>query len=175
MPGIDRKQIMLLHVLRSKILLTEEDYRAALSSYGVESSTDLTHQQAAELIARFESQATQMGVWKRDRRRSKKERVDDRRFSPRTGPMATTKQIDKIEALWSTVSFVKSDEARRAALDSFIHRRFHRGGLMMVERELVYKVVHAIEEMAMNEDRKRERRELRELIAQSQETEVDHA
>jgi hypothetical protein len=61
--------------------------------------------------------------------------------------MATPKQINMLDAMWRQVSRAKTDEERRIAFDRFIHRRFHRGGVMMIERELVPNVVTALKAM----------------------------
>lgn len=132
-----KQQIIQIHTLRSKLALTDEEYRSMLASYGVESSVDLDEAHARSLV-----EALNTRVKKNWAPRSEREHV-----GKRPGVMATADQINMIEAMWHSVSRVKDPQEQRKALDVFLFRRFHRGGLMMVERALVHKIVRALEEM----------------------------
>lgn len=131
-----KQQIIQIHTLRSKLALTEEEYRTMLASFGVESSVDLDEAQARKLVDALNAHAPKWAPI------AEREHV-----GKRLGMMATSDQVNMIEAMWHVTSRVKDPVERRKALDVFIHRRFHRGGLMMVERALVHKIVRALRAM----------------------------
>jgi phage gp16-like protein len=54
-PKIEKRHIALIHVAKSKLGLSEEDYRAMLNSVGVTTSKDLDHLQFDEVMRRFEA------------------------------------------------------------------------------------------------------------------------
>ncbi len=147
MNEINRDQIMLLHVLKAKLRMTEDEYRASLQAYGAVTSTELSAADAAKLIRAFTDRALAAGVWQRPRKRSRQEGLKDFGRSHPGAIMATSKQINMLDAMWRQVSRAKTDDERRRAFDKFIHHRFRRGGLMMVERELVPRIVNALEAM----------------------------
>lgn len=148
MSGITKDQIMLLHVLKAKLNMSEDEYRAALQAYSAVSSTELSFTNAEQLIRAFTERAVAAGTWKRPRKRSRREGLKDyHRPHPDAATMATTHQINMLDAMWRQVSRAQSDDERRVAFDKFIHRRFGRGGLMMVERDLVPRIVRALEAM----------------------------
>ncbi len=154
MSKINRDQIKMLHVLRAKLRMSEEDYRTTLQSYGVLSSTELSASQAVSLLTALETKAIALGVWKKYPRDSKR-RGRSGQEGLRTGDgrvdleirMATPDQINMLDAMWKQVSRSKDDASRKRAFNLFIHRRFHRGSLLMVEESLVHKIVRALEAM----------------------------
>jgi hypothetical protein len=161
--SIDKTQIKIIHTLKSKLCMNEEEYRTVLAAYGATSSTGLSYLDAKKIIDRLTPMALACGVWEKTPRKRSTITNSER------GDMASLRQQRMIEAKWAQVSRAKDAQSRRKALDLFIHRRFHRGGLEMVERELVARISHAIEEMAMNDRRKAERRERRESLKRIQE------
>lgn len=144
MNDIDKQQIMLIHVLKAKLGLSDDEYRAALGGYGVTTSVDLSRVQAEELIRTLTDKAVAAGVWEYERRRTKHERIKGYRVDSTGEAMATPEQINMLDAMWSQVSREKRPAERRKKFDRFIHNRFHRGGVRMVEREMVHKIVRAL-------------------------------
>ena len=61
------KQIKIIHACKGALGLSDEDYRAILAGYGVESSKDLSTYKAAKLLFDLETKAQAAGVWKRGR------------------------------------------------------------------------------------------------------------
>ncbi len=101
MGKISKKQIAAIHVLKAKLKLSDENYRAILSGYGVESSKDLNEKDAKDLIKRLNAVANK----------------DNREF--RYIPdRATPRQIRKIKALWQNYSRAKTEES----LNKFVKR-----------------------------------------------------
>lgn len=156
---ISKAQIKMIHTLKSKLSMTDETYRTLLSQYRkravyppepAESSKDLAFESAKQLIAFLNDLAAQTTDWV-NHSHSRFESV-----SRRPG-FASKGQLEKIWLMWKRVSWAKTDRAMATALDLFIFRKFERGGLMMVEAELVPKIVKAIDEMQKQQDRKKVR------------------
>lgn len=152
--NVSREQIKTIHTLKGKLALSDEEYRAMLAGFDKASSKELSFNQARLLISQLADKAASIGQWKPSRKspsRTKKEKVSQRRRgSIGRAPieMATPAQVNAIDAMWAEVSRIKDDpDARRRALDLFIHRHFRRGGLMMIEAEMVPRVMHTLEKM----------------------------
>ena len=62
---VTKGQIKAIHTIKSKIGLCDEYYRCMLSQYGVESSKDLTFEQAEGLWATLQQMAKEAGIGKR--------------------------------------------------------------------------------------------------------------
>jgi phage gp16-like protein len=50
---IGKKEIQIIHVAKSQLMMTDEEYRAVLRSVGVSTSKDLTYPQYEKLLCRF--------------------------------------------------------------------------------------------------------------------------
>lgn len=149
--NITQAQVRQIHILKAKLGMDDDAYRALLAAHGVSSSKELSLRDAITLIDQLTARAVTAGVWVKPKSRSKRERIG--RDSARgVSGMASRAQINMLEALWSQVSRMQDAASRRQAFDRFIHRRFHRGGLMMVEKELVEKIVRALEAMGAERD-----------------------
>lgn len=59
------RQIKLIHTVKGALKLSDDDYRAILSEYGVASSKQMNAVDAARLLADLEAKAESAGVWKR--------------------------------------------------------------------------------------------------------------
>lgn len=55
LPKIGNKEKALIHVAKSRLGMSDEDYRAMLASVGVRSSSELNHLQLDEVMKRFEA------------------------------------------------------------------------------------------------------------------------
>lgn len=149
-----KELIKILHVLRAKLRIGEDDYRAMLAAYKAqdtglpaESSTELSDGNLRLLVDALTAEARSAGVWKK-----RKYRADT--LAGRPCDYASPDQIAMLEAMWSDVSRLTTAADREQALDVFIHRRFHRGGVRMIERELVPKIAHALKQMKAQKLRK---------------------
>lgn len=131
-------QIKLIHTLRAKLDMNEEEYRASLIPFSVTSSTEMTEIQAKEYIHALIQVAVRRGVWKKMRSTLKPGRPDD---------FATPDQIAMLQAAWASVSRARGAEARATALNRFIYRRWGFGSIEMLPRDTVAKVRHAIDHM----------------------------
>ncbi|MCA9387959.1 MAG: DUF1018 domain-containing protein [Ignavibacteriae bacterium] len=134
-----------IHILASSIGIEDEDRRADMQEmYGVRSSKDLSYGQADEYILHLEKRAMASGVLKHPNRRQKAKKYDD--LGNRPG-MASPGQMRLIEYQWSRVSYYIDPVDRARALNHFLHKRFKRSGITMLEWEMVPKVIHALEAM----------------------------
>jgi hypothetical protein len=117
---IASRQVQRLHVLKQKLQMTDEDYRAALGGYGVATCKHLSFCQADELINKFEADAVQRGQWvRRERPAADKQRFDE--LGNRPG-YAAPKQLRMLEAMWMGVSRQETREEKERAMNRFISR-----------------------------------------------------
>lgn len=140
--NIEPGQIKRIHVLLSKMGVSDEDYRARLrESFGVDTCKALSSSQAGKLIRDMEALARGMGidVGRRGRRREWKRRPG----------MATPRQLRKIEAMWADVSRQKTAADKRAALGKFLERRWGVSDLAFVTHEMPPRIIAALEAMKM--------------------------
>ena len=136
-------QIKRIHVLLSRIGVSDEDYRARLDEeFGVRTCKKLSSTQAGKLIRDMESIAKGMGIDVGGRRKGTRRRE----WARRPG-MATPAQLRKIEAMWSGVSRQRTAEARRKALGAFLEKRFGVSDLAFVTHEMPSKIIHTLEAM----------------------------
>ena len=153
--NITQAQVRQIHILKAKLGMDDDTYRALLAAHGVSSSKELSLRDAITLIDQLTARAVTAGVWVKPKSRSERERIGPGSASACSraiSDMASRAQINMLEALWSQVSRMQDAASRRQAFDRFIHRRFHRGGLMMVEKGLVEKIVRALEAMGAERD-----------------------
>ncbi|MEX1120895.1 MAG: regulatory protein GemA [Balneolales bacterium] len=136
-----------IHIAKKELNLSEENYRAILSGFGAESSTDLNFQQAEELIKIFK----EMG-WKPKPKKRKQPaaRVDKgwgkekyEYLEPRPGYMAAPVQLRLAEVLWRIVARNPSD----AALEKFVHRQTKIKKLEWLKKKHVCAVLCALQDM----------------------------
>ncbi len=155
---ITASQIKIIHTLKNRLAMDEEDYRVMIKGgCGMESSKHLTTSQAAQLIDNLENMAVAAGVW--DRRGWKgatrisngqaavKARVIGSidNFGERGG-MATPPQLRKIEAMWSEVSRA-TPEYRTMALRQFVNRIAHVSDLRFLDSVGAGTVINALKKM----------------------------
>lgn len=138
---IEQWQVRKLHTLKSKLGISEEDYRDALwSAASVSSSTELSYNQANDIINHWERSATEQGVWQRS---SKPKRYDD--LCARSAEFATPAQLRMIEAMWQDVSTTADSAAREKALHNFVSRITGISHLTFIRKEHVEKIVKAMQ------------------------------
>ena len=131
---IEPGQVKRIHVLISRMGISDEDYRARLEKeFGVRTCKALSRAQAARFIRTMEPLAPAP-----PRRR--------REWKRRPG-MATPAQLRKIEAMWADVSKKTTVGGRRKALGAFLEKRFGVSDLAFVTHEMPGKIIHALEAM----------------------------
>jgi hypothetical protein len=130
-------QIKKIHTLTSKLRIStrpddRDEYEAILAQYNVKSSSELTKEQADDLIKTLEDIAMKVGVWKKRQ--------------PRPPEYITPKQFRMIWGLWNEVSYVPPED-RRKALDRFLKNHRFAEDLDHVYRNQVGKIVKTLEAM----------------------------
>ena len=137
----DKSKIKLIHVLKTKLGLTDDEYRILLGTYKVESSKDLSAIQAQHLIDTMYQLAKARGISTRA--------AGD---SARSRWFASPSQLRLIDARWHDVSRAKTAEERSHALNVWLHKQFGFGGLNMVPRSKVGAIIYAIKQMTQQKD-----------------------
>jgi len=143
MGGITARQIKKIHTLKSRLKLSDNEYRYILSDYWVNTSKDLTAEEAEDLIRRLQQKAISLGVWSDWRRRSRLRYEDTGR---RPG-MASPAQLRMIEAIWKEVSRAKTEFERKKTLQAFLRRIVGVNDMRDLETIHARKVIEALRTM----------------------------
>lgn len=143
----NKNQIKIIHSLKNKLKMTDENYRDNLYSYfEVESSKDLTAAQATFYIKKLEEDAVKAGVWK-------KSVWNYTHLDGREG-MASSAQLRKIQAMWAEVSDCKSKKERQKGLRKFLLRIVKVEDLRFLKVRMVKKIVNALSAMKKQKENK---------------------
>lgn len=148
--AVTKGQIKKIHVLWSKLGLDRDTYESMLAPYGASSSKDLEFVEAQDLIRRLQKDAIAAGVERPTPpdqpgyRMGKRRRFED--LGKRPGH-ASPAQLRKIEAMWMTVSNQPSDEAKRAALVTFVRNKTGVARLEWLPHTAVSKLIRTIQAM----------------------------
>ncbi len=139
---IDKQQIKRIHVLSSRLELSDATYRKWLRErYGVTSSKDLSFEQAHDFIGVLEYFGVQCGYWEAD---SNKEKYKE--LAGRPG-MATPAQLRMIESIWVELTRPATEEERDASLRGFLFKYFKASDLRFLSDSAVNKVILALKAM----------------------------
>ncbi|HDH00339.1 MAG TPA: DUF1018 domain-containing protein [Nitrospirae bacterium] len=141
--SIIKKQSVKIHTLKSKLKISDEDYRLMLSDYWVSTSKDMSFDDAEALIGKLEGKAIASGVWSRYSARGK---LRYEHLGERTG-MATPAQLRKIEAMWKDVSYKHNPEKRQRALRKLIFRIVGVSDMSFIESGHVNKLIKTMQSM----------------------------
>ena len=124
-------QLKKIHALRNRLLMDEDDYRAALAGFStsegkpIRSSKELSKIQASSFIDMLE-------------------RVENQIPSLRQKLYASPNQLRFVAALWKNISRAKDPVGRTRTLDAFLSRRFHVGRGRFIPRSVVPRVIKAL-------------------------------
>lgn len=144
---ISKAQIAKIHALKSKLRLADEEYGAALESYGVTTSKDLSYQQAADLIKKLVNLLPkELRENISQRRKDAKQKYDELgiRWNDRLKEhYATPKQLRMLEAMWMTSPRV--EHKTEEAFKHFVKRITGKERLEWVMMSDVRKIKKAIE------------------------------
>lgn len=130
MSKINRKQIALIHVAKSKLNLGEEEYRDILEQFGVSSSKDLSRKQFKELLniftdMGFDAPANPAYIPKLrpsiNRLQFAQEKLNGQKATGSPHTLITDKQKEKIWMIWNNISKAP-EEGRENALNSLCKR-----------------------------------------------------
>ncbi len=128
---IDTKKIGLIRVAKTKLGLTEEDYRTILKRYGgVDSSKDLDLAGFMAVMTYFEHCGFKSTSKKKN-------------FGDRPG-MASPGQVALIRRMWGEFT---AGEGTDASLGKWLHRQFKVSAIRFVSTEVAPKAISALKAM----------------------------
>ncbi|MBL7997455.1 MAG: DUF1018 domain-containing protein [Candidatus Kapabacteria bacterium] len=138
-------QVALMHTLKQRLGMNDDEYRDALNeSAGVESSRDLTFTQAHDIINGWVNIAIERGVWhKPEQQRISRHSA----LANRTGAFPTVQQLDMIDREWAKVSRIEAGDDRNKALDKMCQRILKKPSVANILRRDVQKLVRTIRAM----------------------------
>lgn len=154
---ITKQQIKLIHTLKSKLKLSEDDYRSRVMGHSSGfngSSLDMSYSEANDLLKDLEKEAVEKGVWTRRGDSADRPRKYDN-LSNRPG-MASPAQLRKIEIMWGQKSFLHDPAQRAQALRHYCFRITKKSDLTFLESRDASKLIKSIESM-----KRRERHEIK--------------
>ncbi|MCE1274687.1 MAG: regulatory protein GemA, partial [Chlorobiales bacterium] len=128
--------------------MDDDEYRAFLSGWGVESSKDLTPRQSAEVVAALRKLAGQEHGRAGARRSRRNLRYDDLGHRP---GMASPKQLRMLEAMWMDVTRQATRESALEAYCTWLLNRFRVGRPEWIADVQVGKIKMALEQMQVKE------------------------
>lgn len=141
---ITPEQIKKIHVYKSKLKMSDADYRERVQLIHGSSTTckDLTSDQAGELMKDMEFVAYMNGV----------EMVPGMKYEElaHREDMATPKQLRMIEALWKDVSHQKKSVERSRALRTFL-QRFGVSDIRFINQPSVHAIIAALKNMQLSQ------------------------
>ncbi|MCD8025333.1 MAG: regulatory protein GemA [Candidatus Gastranaerophilales bacterium] len=131
------KQRQLIGFLRKQLKIDADIYYDILSSYNVESSKDLSYQDAEEILSKLKKEAIKQGVYT--------PKTNYEKYGTMYGRfgMGTPKQLRKIEAMWMNISNQKTENS----MNKFIYRITGKQRLNFLTQMDVRKVIKALETM----------------------------
>jgi hypothetical protein len=146
---INKKQITKIHWLKNTLNLSDEEYGAALESYGVATSKDLTYEQAADLIKKLvRLLPKELRENSSQRRKDAKQKYDELgiRWNEKLREhFATPKQLRMLEAMWMTSNRV--EHKTEEAFKKFVKRISGKEKLEWLMMSDVRKIKKAIESL----------------------------
>lgn len=143
---ISKSQIRQIHIMKAKLRLSDDAYRAMLAEYdGAASSLDLDWKQADDLCRSMESEIRKQKIAYTSQREEGAKRYDELKGRP--GKYAAPKQLRMIEGMWCEVSIKKTSKEKLDALNKFLHNHFRISHITFVQKSQVEKIVKAIETM----------------------------
>lgn len=136
-------QIRKIHILKSKLKISDSDYREILYSYNVKSSKDMDYLNAAKLIDTLAKDAMAQNLWVE---------LPKKYFQlERTNKMATPAQLRMIEGLWWELSYQRTDEFARKSLRRLLRKKLKIYDIMFLTKKDANKAINMIK--AIKQDR----------------------
>lgn len=143
---VTKQQIIKLHVLKQQLNLSEEEYGAALESYCVNTSKDLTYEQAGDLINKLNKLLPKSLRDKPEKQIKKKyDELGIRYNEQKKEHYATPKQLRMIEAMWMTSERVHNKT--EGAFLKFVKRITGKDRIEWLLMSDIRKIVNAIKSL----------------------------
>lgn len=149
--NISPGQIKLIRILKHRLDISEDNYRAALKYYGdVGSTKELSYSQASDLIAQWKEAAIKQGLWHDNESKSRHAGLANRGAG-----FATISQLDALDKAWRKVTTQTTEEAINSALDKMCQRICKRASvvnLLRADVEKMFKVLSVMTKEDANEN-----------------------
>lgn len=142
---VSAAQIKQIHTLKTKLGWDDDFYRQVLAKYGVESSKEMSYAQRNELIVEMMKAS---GL-----RSDANAGYYPAQWTKPEVVKPTKAQVYAIVAIWGRVSRAEGSEAKRAALDSFIDKKFGKK-LETLSRSEASKVIVILKKMEEQHEKK---------------------
>jgi hypothetical protein len=136
---INKKQVQIIHVLKSKLGMDETTYRDILATFKVASSKSLTGAKAKELINLLVGQMDDKFI-------SRPGQLPYEELGERKG-YASPKQLRMLAAMWSDVSVQPDAASKRKAFRRFLRNRFGVSHEAWLPRHMVERVKKTLDAM----------------------------
>ncbi len=148
------QQRKLIGYFRKLLKMPEDVYKEILWTWHVDSSRELTVNEAETLLCQLKKNAIAIGVYEGKKKYSF-QKYRHNSLDGRDGKMATPAQLRKVEAMWFEVSRQPNDIARAEALHGFLKRITGKERLQFLTKTDISKLIKAMETMKFNmEDKK---------------------
>lgn len=134
--GATKKQIQLIHVAKTKLGITDDEYREFLKTYGVRSSKQLTKELAAEALEQLQKYGFKIT------KPLKYSNLSTNRYDKNGDLLASPGQLRKIEAVWFSSKKVRNKT--HEALQMLIKRIIGVDSILWIQASNVNKVIKAI-------------------------------
>lgn len=151
---ISKEQIKIIHTLKSKMGMSESDYRQRLERAGVKSSKELTFEQAKRFINSLKRDEAKKNGKVYAGKAYGSERISER-------------QISMVRAMWEEVSYLSDPAAREAGLNALVKRLYHVDMLNWLPRRDAEKLVKTLWCMKLDMINKRAAEEVRQMFAET--------
>ena len=140
-----KKQLTIIHACKARLGWSDEQYRCTLQeSYKVDSSKDLTMQQAWEFVRVLQWTLVELGISMPTKKKGNKTHEDLGRYAEDRGDMATSLQLRKIEHLWRTQPKIR--DRSDAALQKFLKAISAVSHIRWLNRRQASTVIRRLEE-----------------------------
>lgn len=144
---ISFSQIKRIHTLKAILGLDDELYKEMLLSFGVATCKNLTQTEASIFLEILSEKAIALGKWQHPANNFSE-------FLERGNDMATPSQLRKIEAMWRDLSYIKSNEAVRKSLRTFLQKHFSVSDLRFVDKTAATKIIHVVNKIRVEKYKK---------------------
>lgn len=142
MPVLPPMLIRRIKTLQGLAGISEDNYRALLGGYGVESCKELTildGRKVCDLLQKIVDAIPEKAQFKKAKPYSE--------LRGRSADMATPKQLRMLEAMWMSVSRQKNRTDALQAYHQFLKNRFNLLTPEWIERDKVSKIKRALDSM----------------------------
>ncbi len=129
-------QIRKIHTLKNILGIDDDLYREMLSKFDVESSKNLTFNEAANFVEILENRAVEIKKWIKQ----PKKYADLKRAEK----MASNAQLRMIEGLWRELSYYDSDKFAKKSLRKILQLKFKVFDIMFLTKAKASKVIQMI-------------------------------